>query len=63
MESKATEIRQGSHFYPAELHELFKVSPSRLWCIGEPGILNERLLGIIASREIEPDLALAATQE
>lgn len=62
MESKATEIRQGSIFYPADLHELFKVSPSRLWCIGEPGILNGRLLGIIASRKVESDLAVKSTE-
>jgi len=62
MESKATEIRRGSIFYPAELHELFKVSPSRLWCIGEPGILHGRLLGIIASRKVEPDLAVKSAE-
>ncbi|MFQ5851742.1 MAG: DNA-processing protein DprA [Candidatus Binatia bacterium] len=62
MVSKTTEITQESALYPAGLHRFFEISPPRLWCMGEPGILNKKLLGIISSRKIEPDLALKAAE-
>ena len=55
---KPTEIPENSTLYPAGLDQFFEIIPSKLWCIGEPQILNGELLGIISSRSIPPDLAL-----
>lgn len=55
---KATEILRKSAQYPVGLCRFFDLSPPRLWYVGEPSILNGKLLGIISSRKIEPGLAL-----
>ncbi|MFQ5853947.1 MAG: DNA-processing protein DprA [Candidatus Binatia bacterium] len=55
---KATEILQDSPLYPAGLDPFFEIRPPKLWCVGEPQILNGDLLGIISSRKIAPELAL-----
>ncbi len=47
---------------PAGVDPFFKRKPQTLWCVGDPAILNGKLLGIISARKIDPDLALKTSQ-
>jgi predicted Rossmann fold nucleotide-binding protein DprA/Smf involved in DNA uptake len=47
---------------PTRLQSFFTRKPPKLWCLGEPAILNRRLLGIISARQIDSDLALKSSQ-
>ncbi len=47
---------------PAGVDPFFKRKPQTLWCVGDPAILNCKLLGIISARKIDPDLALKTSQ-
>jgi predicted Rossmann fold nucleotide-binding protein DprA/Smf involved in DNA uptake len=55
--SEVREIRA-----PSNLKSFFHGKPPRLWCLGNPAILNHRLLGIISARQIDSDLALQSSQ-
>lgn len=50
--------RQGSLECPADADSFFDKKPPKLWYVGEPSILNAKLMGIVAARKIAPDLAL-----
>jgi len=43
---------------PAGMDSFFTRKPGKLWCVGDPGILNRKLLGIVSARQIDPELAL-----
>ncbi len=47
---------------PKGLEPFFHVKPPKLWSVGDPTILNCRLLGIISARQIDSDLALKSSQ-
>ena len=47
---------------PMVLRTFFSGKPPRLWSVGNPAILNRRLLGIISARQIDSDLALKSSQ-
>ncbi len=47
---------------PAGVDPFFDRKPQKLWCVGDPAILNGKLLGIISARKIDPDLALKTSQ-
>lgn len=57
MLAKAIESRQGPFEYLLRLGPFFGKQPPKLWYLGEPSLLNSRLLGIVSARKIEPDLA------
>jgi predicted Rossmann fold nucleotide-binding protein DprA/Smf involved in DNA uptake len=40
----------------------FGRKPPKLWGVGDPALLNHRLLGIISARQIDSDLALRSSQ-
>jgi predicted Rossmann fold nucleotide-binding protein DprA/Smf involved in DNA uptake len=62
MLAKAIETQQGTLECPTALHSIFDKKATRLWYVGEPSILNGRLLGIVSARKIEPDLALKTSE-
>ncbi len=47
---------------PAGLGSFFDGRPPKLWCAGEPRILNNRLLGIIAARDADRGLAAKSAE-
>lgn len=47
---------------PAGLAGFFHSKGPKLWSVGNPTILNGRLLGIISARQIDSDLALKSSQ-
>jgi predicted Rossmann fold nucleotide-binding protein DprA/Smf involved in DNA uptake len=47
---------------PTSVNSIFGTKPAKLWCCGEPAILNRRLLGIISARQIDSDLGLKSAQ-
>lgn len=47
---------------PAGLARFFHSKGPKLWGVGNPAILNGRLLGIISARQIDSDLALKSSQ-
>ena len=47
---------------PTGLKPFFDDKPPKLWCLGEPSLLEGKLLGIISARQIESDLALKSSQ-
>jgi predicted Rossmann fold nucleotide-binding protein DprA/Smf involved in DNA uptake len=47
---------------PTGLERYFDNKPPKIWCLGDPAILNRRLLGIISARQIDSDLALKSSQ-
>src|SRR3990172_11591152 len=47
---------------PTGLEPFFHGKPPKLWSVGDPAILNRRLLGIISARQIDSDLALKSSQ-
>src|SRR6266545_3507097 len=44
------------------LKSFFHGKPPKLWGLGNPAILDCRLLGIISARQIDSDLALKSSQ-
>jgi predicted Rossmann fold nucleotide-binding protein DprA/Smf involved in DNA uptake len=46
---------------PTGLERYFDNKPPKIWCLGDPAILNRRLLGIISARQIDSDLALKSS--
>jgi predicted Rossmann fold nucleotide-binding protein DprA/Smf involved in DNA uptake len=44
------------------LKSFFQGKPAKLWGLGNPAILDRRLLGIISARQIDSDLALKSSQ-
>lgn len=58
----AIETARLSRDYPAGLERFFDNKPPKLWHMGDPSILNDRLLGIISARSIQPDLALKTSE-
>ena len=47
---------------PNGVEGFFRGKPPRLWGVGDPGLLNHPLLGIISARQIDSDLASKASQ-
>ncbi|MBI1995899.1 MAG: DNA-processing protein DprA [Deltaproteobacteria bacterium] len=47
---------------PPGLESFFDGKPPTLWGLGEPAILERKLLGIISARQIDSDLALKSSQ-
>ncbi|HET9297390.1 MAG TPA: DNA-processing protein DprA [Candidatus Binatia bacterium] len=47
---------------PASLGPFFDGKPPRIWGVGEPTILDGRLLGIISARQIDSDLASKSSE-
>jgi predicted Rossmann fold nucleotide-binding protein DprA/Smf involved in DNA uptake len=47
---------------PAGLETFFDGKTPRLWSLGDPAILNGRLLGIISARQTDSNLALKSSQ-
>jgi predicted Rossmann fold nucleotide-binding protein DprA/Smf involved in DNA uptake len=47
---------------PNGVEGFFRGKPPKLWGVGEPAILNHRLLGIISARQADPALELKASQ-
>ena len=47
---------------PPGLSSFFNGRPPRLWCSGDPRILNGKLIGLISARQIDSDLALKSSQ-
>jgi DNA processing protein len=47
---------------PAGIHSFFTRRPYQLWCVGDPAILNRKLLGIVSARKIDPELALKTSE-
>jgi len=47
---------------PTGLESFFDGKPPTLWGLGEPAILERKLLGIISARQIDSDLALKSSQ-
>ncbi|HEY3166774.1 MAG TPA: DNA-processing protein DprA [Candidatus Binatia bacterium] len=43
---------------PTGVEAFLRGKPSKLWGVGDPAILNYRLLGIISARQVDSDLAL-----
>jgi predicted Rossmann fold nucleotide-binding protein DprA/Smf involved in DNA uptake len=43
---------------PTGVEAFLRGKPSKLWGVGDPAILNHRLLGIISARQVDSDLAL-----
>ncbi|HEY2922936.1 MAG TPA: DNA-processing protein DprA [Candidatus Binatia bacterium] len=43
---------------PPGVEAFLRGKPSKLWGVGDPAILNYRLLGIISARQVDSDLAL-----
>ncbi|MBI4487690.1 MAG: DNA-processing protein DprA [Deltaproteobacteria bacterium] len=60
-ELRIEEIQRKSAIHPAEL-QIFFNKPPRLWCVGDVSLLDNKLLGIVSARRIEPDLALATLE-
>ncbi len=56
-----TEIPRDSVIYPSGLDSFFDKEPPRLWYLGDPSLLNGKLLGVVSARKIDPDLALKAS--
>ncbi len=46
---------------PAGMDSFFTRKPGKLWCVGDPRILNWKLLGIVSARQIDPELALRSS--
>lgn len=44
------------------LKSFFQGKPRKLWAVGNPAILDGRLLGIISARQIDSDLSLKSSQ-
>lgn len=44
------------------LKSFFQRKPAKLWGLGNPAILDRKLLGIISARQIDSDLALKSSQ-
>lgn len=47
---------------PTGLHSFLHAKPPKLWCLGEPAILEGKILGIVSARQIDSDLALKSSQ-
>lgn len=47
---------------PEGVDSFFERKPPKLWCVGDAGILNGKLLGIISARKIDPELALKTSE-
>jgi len=47
---------------PTGVEAFFRGKPSKLWGVGDPAILNYRLLGIISARQVDSDLALETSR-
>ena len=47
---------------PTGLQSFFDGKTPKLWGLGEPAILERKLLGIISARQIDSDLALKSSQ-
>jgi len=52
------EIKNGTLDVPPQAMSFFDRRPSRLWYRGNLSLLNGALVGIVAAREIEPELTL-----
>jgi predicted Rossmann fold nucleotide-binding protein DprA/Smf involved in DNA uptake len=47
---------------PIRLQSFFERKPAKLWCVGDPTMLNRTLVGIISARQIDSDLPLKTLQ-
>jgi len=47
---------------PTGVKGFFRGKPSKLWGVGDPGLLEHKLLGIISARQTDPDLELKSSQ-
>jgi len=47
---------------PTGVEAFFRGKPPKLWGVGNPVILNYRLLGIISARQVDSDLALETSR-
>jgi len=47
---------------PEGVDSFFTRKPGKLWCLGDPAILNSKLLGVFSARKIDPELALKTSE-